>query len=135
MRDGMMTLDDIRARISRIAAQHDGVAAVYLFGSRAEGRVTPLSDLDIAVLLDPREKHSFVNLRYALYADFCRILGTNDVDLTLLNTMDNLIITEEIIRNGILVYDGYPELRHDFELKFLHQAIDFKQQRLHVMGV
>jgi uncharacterized protein len=130
-----MTQDDIKARIANIAAQYEGVAAVYLFGSRAEGRVTPLSDLDIAVLLDPREKHSFVNLRFALYADFCRILGTNDVDLTLLNTMDNLMIAEEIIRHGVLVYDGCPDLRQEFEQKFLHRALDFKQQRLRVMGV
>ncbi|MCX7682029.1 MAG: nucleotidyltransferase domain-containing protein, partial [Anaerolineae bacterium] len=39
--------------MERMFARH-GVVLAYLFGSQAEGRAGPLSDVDIAVLLGPQ---------------------------------------------------------------------------------
>lgn len=128
-------IEKIRAGIATVACRYgDRLLAVYLFGSLAQGRATSLSDLDLAVLLDPREHSSFSDIRFALYADFSRALRTNDIDMTVLNTLDNLFILEEIVRNGVLLYDARPEVREDFEVRMLHRALDFREQRRHVMG-
>ncbi len=131
-----LKVDRIREKIAA-AAEHYGkrLAAVYLFGSRALNQASPLSDIDLAVLIDPREAAHFLELRFALYADFSRALGNDRIDLTVLNTLDNLFILDEVIRRGILVYDRQPGYRLDFEQRVLHRAIDFKQQRFQVMGI
>jgi uncharacterized protein len=130
-----MDLDEIRERVGNAARRYDErLIAVYLFGSRAAGQATPLSDLDLAVLLDPRERPFTLSLRCALYADFSRVLQTNDIDLTVLNTLDNLFVLDEILRHGVLLYDPRPDLRADFEVRMQHRILDFKDHRCRVMG-
>jgi len=40
----------LRARFQTFTAANPGIAAVYLFGSAATGKMTPASDLDIALM-------------------------------------------------------------------------------------
>ncbi len=112
----------------------DKIIFAYLFGSVAEAETSPLSDVDIAVFLSGT-KESFFDIKLSLYADFCRALKRSDVDVVILNTAANIILLDEIIRYGLVVYDSNTELREDFELKVLHQAIDFKGQRLAIIGI
>ncbi len=114
--------------------QGDKIAAVYLFGSVAANEVGPSSDIDIAVLLDGRYLDSSDDLRLELYADCCRVLKRNDVDVVVLNKTKNLFLLDEIVRNGIVLFEGNSELKEDFEGRILHDSIEFKQHRLQVMG-
>lgn len=114
--------------------QGDKIAAVYLFGSVAANEAGPSSDIDIAVLLDGRYLDSSDDLRLELYADCCRVLKRNDVDVVVLNKAKNLFLLDEIIRNGIVLFEGNSELKEDFEGRILHDSIEFKQHRLQVMG-
>jgi hypothetical protein len=70
-----------------------------------------------------------------LFAECSRALHRNDIDLIILNTVNNLILKDEIIRAGIVLYDGDTDTRVDYELKTLHQALDFRYQRQMAMGV
>ena len=45
-------MDDLTAAVSQAVADLDGVATVYLFGSRAKGTARPNSDYDFAVLFN-----------------------------------------------------------------------------------
>ncbi len=131
-----LNLNHLQDLVARAVRSFDRrVVAVYLFGSMAEGDATPSSDIDLAALLDPSEKSSFFDLRMALYAALSRALKTNAIDLTILNTLDNLFILDDILRRGRLLYETQSDLRQDFEQRMLHQAIDFKEQRLRVMGI
>jgi predicted nucleotidyltransferase len=107
----------------------------YLFGSAAAGETTSLSDVDIAVYFAGGKGDSHFEDRLSLYADICRALKSNDIDLLVLNSATNLIILEEIVRHGVILCDRDPDLREEFELKVLHLSIDFREQRLAVMGV
>jgi hypothetical protein len=49
--------------------------------------------------------------------------------------MNNLILLDEIVRNGMLVFDGDTELREDFEARILHDCMDFRRQRLLTIGM
>jgi predicted nucleotidyltransferase len=119
-----------------VFAHHSHVlAAVYLFGSPATRAATLTSDLDLAVLLRPDAVSAAASLRFTLFAECSRALKRNDIDLVILNTAANLILKDEIIRSGILLYDGDDSTRIDYELKTLHQAMDFRFQRQLVMGV
>lgn len=111
------------------------VLFAYLFGSRARGEGASSSDIDIAVYFAEGTRASHFETKLALYADFCRALKRNDVDIVVLNDTTNLILLDEITRAGIVLYDRNPEVRMDFELRVLHRSLDFKSHRLAIMGV
>lgn len=111
------------------------IIAVYLFGSTAKGMNSSSSDIDIAVLLRNSDKKSGSSLKFRLYADLCRKLKRNDVDLVLLSLSGNLILNDEIVRNGEVLYASDDAAREEFELKVLHRCTDFKLQRRYAMGV
>jgi uncharacterized protein len=113
----------------------DKIVFAYLFGSAAKGEATAKSDIDIAVYFSGDIPESHFQDRLSLYADICRALKSNDIDLLVLNSAANLIMLEDIVRHGILLYDRNPDLRDEYELKILHLAIDFREQRLAVMGI
>jgi len=111
------------------------IIAAYLFGSTAKGMNSSASDIDIAVLLRNPDKKSGSVLKFRLYADLCRTLKRNDVDLVLLSLSGNLILNDEIVRNGEVLYASDDAAREEFELKVLHRCTDFKLQRRYAMGV
>ncbi len=114
---------------------HEEIVAAYLFGSTVKGVTTSLSDIDIAVLTRNSDKISGASLKLRLYADLCRALKRNDIDLVLLNLSGNLILNDEIVRHGEVLYSIDNEAREEFELNLLHRYIDFKSQRHYAMGV
>lgn len=111
----------------------DRVGFAYLFGSAAQAERQPSGDIDIAVFISG--KNSLFDTVLSLYADFCRVLRRNDVDVVLLNTATNIILLDEIVRHGMVLFDGAGYSREDFECRVLHRAIDFKTRRLESIGV
>lgn len=109
------------------------VVFAYLFGSAAKDSQTPLSDIDIAVFLADGRKRSFFDTKLSLHADFCRIIERNDIDVVVLNTATNIMLLEQIVNNGIVLFDTDRDLRKEFEQKVLHRSIDFKEQRMALM--
>ncbi len=132
----MNTIDSIsRALLPVLEKYRERLVFAYLFGSVATGEAAPLSDVDIAVCLEGGKSAALFEDRLSLYADICRALKSNDVDLLVLNSATNLIILEDVVRHGVILYDRNPDLREEFELKVLHRAIDFREQRVAVMGM
>ncbi len=111
------------------------VVFAYLFGSVARGDVSPLSDIDIAIYLAEENHISFFDLKLSLHADVSRALKRTDIDLVVLNTVRNEMLTADIIRNGVVLFDRDTEVREDYEIKRLHESIDFKMHRFAVMGI
>ncbi|MBI1811580.1 MAG: nucleotidyltransferase domain-containing protein [Nitrospirae bacterium] len=107
----------------------------YLFGSVSQDEALPLSDIDIAVFFSGKAGESFFELRVSLYADICRALKRNDIDMVVLNTTRNIMLLDETIRQGVVLFDKDAEFREEFEHRILHRAIDFKEQRLSVIGI
>ncbi len=107
----------------------------YLFGSYAKDGLTPLSDIDIAVFLEKGTKQSYFDLKLSIHADFCRMLKRDDVDVVILNTVNNIVLLDAIVREGKILFERDRVLREEFEIRTLHQAIDFKEHRKAIMGV
>lgn len=112
----------------------DRIVAVYLFGSTAKGEETPKSDIDLAVLLRGRDDADF-DLKLDLYADCCRVLKRNDIDVVILNRTGNLFLIDDIVCNGFVLFDADPEVREEYEVKMHHDFIDFRDHRMRIMGV
>ena len=86
------------------------ICALYLFGSYAADRATPLSDVDLAILLEqavPREDYFKYRLNYM--AEFSSLLGAEKVDVIVLNdaTPD---LAYNIVKDGQLLFK-HPDKR------------------------
>lgn len=128
--------DDIIKSLRPVLEQYEKqLLFAYLFGSTARGESGPSSDIDIAVYFTRGTPESYFEEKLSLHADLCRALKRSDVDVVILNNAVNIILLDEIVRTGLVLYDRDPGARTDFELKILHHALDFRSHRLAVMGV
>ena len=130
-----MNKDALQDIIRILKSYQDKILFAYLFGSLARGEATSASDLDIALYCAGDGPAAYFDMKLALYAALCRVLQRNDVDIVMLNTTKNLILLDEIVRNGVVIYDKNPQARMAFELKTLLRVLDFKSHRQAIMGV
>lgn len=128
-----LSSSDIRAKLEPVFKKYrNRLLFGYCFGSQPHGKATVNSDIDLAFYLEP-EYMSF-DFQLTLLADCSRALKRDDIDLVILNDLKNLILAEEIVRNSVLIFDFMTEFRNDYELKVIHNAIDFRHQRKMIMG-
>lgn len=100
------------------AAQDYGLRLVVLYGSRAEGRAMPDSDLDIAIMGCPNER--FWDCYDALGEVFSSV--SLNLDLVRLESADALF-RHEIMRVAVLLY-GDPDLFYDYRAYAYRDFVD-----------
>lgn len=125
------TLDtaQLAAMVSHLSSQAY-VAAAYLLGSAAEGRLRPDSDVDIAVL--PLAPNGLpVAERLSLAAELSRIVG-REVDLGILTTR-NLVYAKEAVTRGWLIFDGDHSTTARFEMYALSMYASLQEARREVL--
>lgn len=116
------------------------IAAAYLFGSHAQGRAGPMSDVDIAILLRknaPRGRHLLHEEDYIAYRA-SRILSVKQVDIISLNGQ-GLVFQHNVLRTGRLFYDVDPLFRVRFEMAVISEFCDFEptlrfMEKFHIQG-
>jgi len=103
-------LEAVKPLVEAIQSRVEGLAAVYLFGSRARGDALPDSDLDLAILatrkLDPVE-------RWKLQEDLAT-LGHRDVDLVDLRQAST-VMRIQVLKDALLLLDLAPSARQAYE--------------------
>jgi uncharacterized protein len=93
-------LDDAALERLRDALDREGVVAAMLIGSQARGNPGPLSDVDIAVWHDPGlNSRGRFDLQLILASDSGRALGTDEIDVVMLNHAPPLM-RHRAIRDG-----------------------------------
>ncbi|WP_447974746.1 type VII toxin-antitoxin system MntA family adenylyltransferase antitoxin [Nitrospira sp. Kam-Ns4a] len=117
----------VRARIRAYCARRPEIVAAYLFGSAARGQAGPLSDLDVAFLLDRRRAHLCGSLAYqaARLSDLMAVLRTTKVDLTLL-PCESPILAHRVLRDGTLLFSRDARQRRVFEEHVIRTFLDLK---------
>jgi len=103
-----------------------GVAIVYLFGSKATGRASPLSDIDIGIVLkspasesDPR---TFYHIFYQLFSE---VYPRSKLDIVFLQTA-SLSLQYAVIKDGKILFEEDPKLTADYVNLVINQYLDFK---------
>jgi uncharacterized protein len=104
--DGKIDNAALRSRMQAFAASHADIAAAYLFGSAATGRMRSASDLDIAVV-------SFCSVdgfeRLSMETELSNHLG-RDVDLVIFHQA-GVLLQHQILKYGYLIFEGDPRER------------------------
>lgn len=127
-------------RLKDIFKDYPYIASAYLFGSQVSGRIGPMSDVDIAVLL----KKPYPEGRYLIhqmdYLSF-RIeeLLKKEVDVVEMNKQ-GLIFQYNILRTGKLIYDADPSFRVNYVSLLISAYCDFEPtvsfiKRFHLQGI
>ena len=119
-------IDTNSKRLDEIFNRYPYIAAAYLFGSYAQDKEGPMSDIDIALLLKkphPEGRkliHEIDYLAYLLSKTFGR-----EVDLTILNHQ-GLVFQHNVLKTGRLIYDAAPDVRIRFETGVITHYCDFE---------
>jgi predicted nucleotidyltransferase len=92
----------------------------YLFGGMARGKRRPLSDVDLGIYLRNVKRLDFLSL----FSEISRILGTDEIDLVVLNSAP-ISLTGRILRKRKILIDKEPFLRHQYESRILREFFDF----------
>ncbi len=134
-----MTLVDEKSRVPTLdaptldrlasALDREGVVAAMLIGSQGRGGAGPLSDVDIGVWhrpgLDPAAR---LRLRLDLTSAAARTLGTDEVDVVLLNGATPLM-RHRAVRDGRRLVERDPKARVRLEARALLDYLDTKPLR------
>ncbi|HLF25238.1 MAG TPA: nucleotidyltransferase domain-containing protein [Anaerolineae bacterium] len=100
------------------------IALAYLYGSAAQGRTTPLSDIDLAVVArDPSALTRSFELETKLAVELARH-GLAGVDVRLINHAP-IMLKGAAITEGILVYSADEHFRVEFETFTRQQYFDY----------
>ena len=117
---------DILSRIpevKRVLAEDNNVVFAYIFGGLAEGKIKPLSDIDIAVYL--KNTDNLAEYKLSLFDSLTNTLGTSELDLIILNTAP-ISLTGRVLQNKQILIDKDPPIRHSYESLVLREFFDFK---------
>lgn len=99
------------------------VVFAYLFGGLARGKVTPLSDVDVAVYLNSVE--DLPQYKLDLFDRLTDALGTCEVDLVILNKAPTSLVGRILASKQVIV-DKEPYRRHIYESVALREFFDFR---------
>ncbi|MEK6692671.1 MAG: nucleotidyltransferase domain-containing protein [Nitrospirota bacterium] len=116
--------DDILKKINLLTdlfMDDPNIVFAYLFGGLLKERPNPLSDADIAVFVKNTKKLDYLEL----FNKITNALGTDEVDLVILNTSP-LSLTGRILQERRVLIDKDPFLRHRYESLTLRKYFDFK---------
>ena len=101
-----------------------GVSVVYLFGSRATGRESHTSDVDIGVVLkEPIEDTR--SLYKILYELLSSIYPYSRPDIVFLHKA-SLALQYFAIKDGKVIFEEDPRFRADYENRVINQYLDFR---------
>jgi hypothetical protein len=115
--------DDVRTRLAE-ALDEPGVVSARLFGSHATGKAGPLSDVDIAVWLDPRlEPGAQHSLQVRLMNAASTALQTDEIEIVVLNETSPLL-RHRALRDGVPLIERDPRMRVRLEADALLEYLD-----------
>ncbi len=99
---------------------------ITLFGSSVKGNITPLSDIDIAIL--PKEDVDELLLVGEVLRAITRALSITEdkVNVLLLNRVSSIILLYEAIVKGLPIYYENRSLYVEIRDKILSQYLDFE---------
>src|SRR4030042_5353269 len=93
--DILSKIPDVR----RILLQDHNVIFAYLFGGLSEGKLKPLSDIDISVYV--RDTDNLAEYKLNLFDRLTDALSTNELDLIILNVVP-VSIAGRILKNKLI---------------------------------
>lgn len=112
-------------KLNDIFKSFPNLGLVYFFGSRAKSEAGPLSDYDFAVYFDEKDQKKIFEDKIELQNAISKELKTDNVDIVVLNSAENLEIKYNIIQEGKLIFEKEP-FKLIVEPRILNEYFDFR---------
>jgi uncharacterized protein len=115
--------EDIRQRIDLLTdlfKEDSNIVFAYLFGGLVRDKRKPLSDVDLGIYVKNIKGLSYLSL----FGKISQILGTDEIDLVILNSAP-ISFAGRILQKRKILIDKDPFLRHQYESRILREFFDF----------
>ena len=115
--------EDIRQRIDLLPdlfMEDSNIVFAYLFGGSVRDKRSPLSDVDLGVYMKNMKGLNYLSL----FDNISQILGTDEIDLVVLNSAP-ISFAGRILQKRKILIDKDPFLRHQYESRILREFFDF----------
>ena len=109
-----MVLNEKISKIIKVIKSHPNVIAIYLFGSHVKGEATPLSDIDIAVILENPTPENEADIGS---------LSSPEIDVVLFHRLP-LHIKYEVFKYGKEIFVRDEEKLLEIKLKVMREYLD-----------
>jgi len=116
---------EILPEVKNFLENYSKIVFAYLFGSLTKGKVSPISDIDIALYL--KRGTNFAREKMVILKRLIDIFATEEIDLVILNIAP-LTLRARIVENKKILVDKNPFLRHSFESLVLREYFDFSKK-------
>ena len=120
-----LTKQEILKTVKELFEPLDYIIFAYLFGSYATGKVWAMSDIDIAVYVDPRKVNDLFKLKLRLLGMLNDAFKTDKIDLVILNEAPP-VLKYEVLVKGILIFTKDKEIHTEFYLRATKEFFDFQ---------
>jgi predicted nucleotidyltransferase len=115
---------DLTERLRCLLAGAPGVLVAYLYGSHARGRAGPLSDVDVAVLLDSDDEER----RLELTAAIAHAVVPARADVVVLNDAP-LALSYRVVRDGTVLVSRDDSARVEHWVRTVDRYLDMAPAR------
>jgi len=114
------------SQLNNLFSQHEEIKLVYLFGSQAKNKISPLSDYDFAVYFDQDiDINNMKELVLSLITEISSIIKSEKIDLVVLNQPVSPLLKFNILKEGKLIFQQSP-YRLIVEPAIYNEYFDFK---------
>jgi len=111
-------------RLSNYLSLKDEISAAYIFGSYAVNRYSPLSDVDIALLLNSNVNVSeYSQIKLKVITELVELLSLNTIDIVILNTAPPLL-SHEVTKKGVVLFSKNEKERLEYIAKSTMRYLD-----------
>jgi predicted nucleotidyltransferase len=122
----MDMINRLQMKVPEILARHP-VMLAYLYGSAVEGTLTPSSDVDIALVFDPKSglsSYERMQIEFRIANEIERGCGIREADV---RSVDNapLVVQGMVVSEGIILYSRNEEFRVEYEVQTRKRYFDF----------
>lgn len=122
----MRTMEEFQQNLGSIKKilQKNQVVLAFIFGSAANGKLTKLSDLDFAVLLQQNVlPEKYQRIRFSLLHHLGKIIKNRPLDVAILNDASPLLAQMAVTR-GRIIYSKEDSLKNKFQSETLKNYDD-----------
>lgn len=117
---------EITEKLNKYFDEHEEILFAILFGSLAKGTSNKMSDIDIAVMINPNFNKTYpFGYQAELITDLMQVLKRNDIDVVILNKAP-ISLKHEILRYGKFIYIRDKQARIKFQIDTINQYEDYK---------
>ncbi len=102
------------------------VSLITVFGSQIEGKATPLSDVDVAVLPRPGEDIASLSVDLVSLASEAFKIPEDKIDIIFLDADLPIELLFRAVAKGVLIYCEDREFYVDYRLRIMSEYLDFQ---------